>query len=30
VCVCVYDGASGGYGWAESMTEQFNRKCFSL
>ena len=30
LCVCVCDGASGGYGWADSMTEQFNRKCFSL
>ena len=30
LCVCVCDGASGGYGWADSMMEQFNRKYFSL
>ena len=29
-CACVCDGASGGNGWADSMTEQLNRKCFCL
>ena len=30
VCLCLCDGEQGGYGWTDSMMEQFDKKCFYL